>query len=613
MGRIRDRFKASDNVMSTRRSAWNTADKLYRTFTTETSADAARKVNRDAGEPQYTTIVIPLSYATLLTAHTFWASVFLGRTPIFQYAARHGEVQDKVLAVEALIDYQVRQAGMVPILFQWLLDTGKYGLGVTSDFWTEQVIRTTTSTKVNASLSVLENPDAETEEKTEERKGYQGNELFNIRPHDFFPDPAVSVTRLQKGEYYGRLFEVGWNTIQRGRINGTYFNIDELEKRVRGVGLPREGSSVVDLPHEQDAALNSEYGKLKTERHGSVQLFEITVELIPSIWEFGKSDYPEKWLLTLAQGDVLIAAEPLGKDGDTFPIFVNTYEIDAYSFTGRGMLEILKPLNDTADWLLHTHFMNVRKSLNDQFLIDPNKVQMSDFERGGAGRLIRLKPSAYGTDLRSVFMQLPVQDITRANISDLELILKFMEKVAGVNENMMGVPTQGGRKTATEIRSTSTLGINRQKTFAEYNSALGWGPLAQDLLQNSQQYYKDDEMFRIVGDNVPKGEPLFAKVTPASIRGSYDYIPVDGTFPIDRFAQAQVFQGLVQTMAQVPDLLQGFDLGGIINFIASLMGIKNLGSFKTQVVSDEDALRGEQNGDLVPAPVIEGGTGNAII
>ncbi len=38
---------------------------------------------------------------------------------------------------------------------------------------------------------------------------------------------------------------------------------------------------------------------------------------------------------------------------------------------------------------------------------------MRDLLEGGPGRIIRLTPSAYGSDIRSVVSQLPVVDITK--------------------------------------------------------------------------------------------------------------------------------------------------------------------------------------------------------
>jgi hypothetical protein len=67
----------------------------------------------------------------------------------------------------------------------------------------------------------------------------------------------------------------------------------------------------------------------------------------------------------------------------------------------RSMLEQLKPLNDVLTWLFNSHFYNVRKALNDQFVIDPSRIMMRDALDPEPGRMMRLKPTAYGTDPKS--------------------------------------------------------------------------------------------------------------------------------------------------------------------------------------------------------------------
>ncbi|HSW65398.1 MAG TPA: hypothetical protein VLH56_19125, partial [Dissulfurispiraceae bacterium] len=81
--RILAHHKASRQRMSARRKKWDEADDLYQAYVPESDADAKRRTRLEQlGEQSYKTISIPYSYATLLTAHTYWASVFLGRTPI---------------------------------------------------------------------------------------------------------------------------------------------------------------------------------------------------------------------------------------------------------------------------------------------------------------------------------------------------------------------------------------------------------------------------------------------------------------------------------------------------------------------------------------------------
>ena len=84
-------FNSSQKEMSRFHTRWNKSDREFRSYVPEKEEDTKRRARRDKGDPQFTTLVVPYHYAILLTAHTYWSSVFLSRTPVHQYTGRHGE------------------------------------------------------------------------------------------------------------------------------------------------------------------------------------------------------------------------------------------------------------------------------------------------------------------------------------------------------------------------------------------------------------------------------------------------------------------------------------------------------------------------------------------
>jgi hypothetical protein len=586
------------SVVSNRLDAWKRAEELYMAFIPEQDEDARRRSQRESGKPQYTTLVIPYSYATLLTAHTYWVSVFLSRSPIFQFMGRHGESEQQIQAVEALIDYQVQVGQMIPSLYWWLMDVGKYGYGVIGCYWADESY--TITRFVEKPKEVLGIPIPGTSEVVqiiEPVQGYEGNKLFNIRPHDFIFDPRTPLSRYQDGEFCGRLLTMGMNEVKRRAARGEYFNVEHIERASASVYRERLLSSPqVNLPFEQ-GGLENYYPD--TKKPGVVELSEIVWEIVPSELGVGDSDFPEKWVFTVAADAVIIGCQPMGEYHNKFPFFVLMYDFDPYSVSPKGMMDYLKPLNDVLDWLFNSHMFNVRKALNDQWVIDPSRVLVRDIKEGGPGRIIRLTPEAYGTDVRTAITQFPVVDITRQHLASIDQVISLIQRVTGVTDNLMGVVYPGGRKTATEVRSSNTFGVNRLKTLAEYFSASAWSPLAQVLVQNSQQHYSAARKMRIVGDLAGEARK-FVEVTPESIQGFYDFVPVDGTLPIDRFAQANLWKEILLGIHQSPILAQQFDIGRIFAWMAQLAGLKNINQFKIQVTPDEAALSAAANGSIRP-------------
>jgi hypothetical protein len=532
-----------------------------------------------------------------MAAHTYWTSVFLGRDPVFQYAGREGQSQDATMAMEALINHQVVAGRGIPPLYIWLLDVGKYGVGIVGDFWDEET---------NVCTKIVDVPDEYlgiqlgTFTKELRRvlvKGFQGNRLYNVRPYDFYPDPRVTMLNLQDGEFCGRKVPVGWNQILKRAAAGKYFNIEYLRKwRARSTTSYEEGSSQVERPVRPG---DETYMEAMDMSH--VELIEMYVEVIPKQWKLGDSTYPEIWVFTLANEDIIIGAQPLGLYHSKFPFSTLELEPDGYAMFKRSLLEIAKPMTDVITWLVNTHFYNTRKALNDMFIVDPSRVVMKDVLDPSPGKIIRMKEEFFGQDIRTAIQQFPTSNVTQAHMADVQSVAGMLQRITGVNDALMGMANQKGRQTATEIRTSSTFGVNRLKTTAEWFSATGFTDLSYMLVANSQQLYDTPMKVRIAGDMWNyKGGQRHLEVTPDDIAGAWDFVPVDGTLPIDRFAQVNMWTQLLQQMAQSPQVLQSFDMGRIFSWVAQLGGLKNVNQFKIEM-GDPMALQQQAAaGNVVP-------------
>jgi hypothetical protein len=583
---------------------WEDAEKKFVAYVEPTEGNERRRVKRDNGDPQFTTIEIPYSYAVLMTAHTYWSTVFLGRSPVFQYTARHGEVEESVQGIEALMDYQLNVGEMLVPLYIWLLDKAKYGLGIVCDWWEEEEI--VVSSIEERQVTYLGLPvfgKTERVRSSKRVKGYAGNKIFNVRPFDWFPDPRVALIDFQRGEFCARKIDLSWNEVVKGKASGKYFNVDALKDKIKTkqqqddqnygfTGVRNNGTQVIERP-----AKNVYADKLD---QGFTTAVVMDIELVPADWDLGSSKYPEKWVFTLAADEVIIEARPHGAYHGKYPYQILEYEIDGYSLIPRSMMELLEPLNDTLTWLVNSHFHNVRKVLNDQLIVDPSRIVMKDLNDPTSGRIIRLKPEAYGTDARMAVYQLQTVDVTQSHLKDSQSVIDLIQRVTGVTDNVMGMVNAGGRKTASEVRISSSFSTNRLKTGAEYDSALGFGPLSQMMLQNTQQYYDQEKQFKIAGNML--GKQNIMMVDPEMIQGFYDFVPVDGTMPIDRFAMANVWRELMTQMAQIPPLLQTYDLGAIFAYVAKLAGAKNIDQFKIKIVDDGVLQQKLQAGNVIPIP-----------
>ena len=85
--------------------------------------------------------------------------------------------------------------------------------------------------------------------------------------------------------------------------------------------------------------------------------------------------------------------------------------------------------------------------------------------------------------------------------------------------------------------------------------------------------------------------------------GFFNFVTVDGTLPVDRMAQANLWKDMMSNLRMMPpQVAMGFDWVKIFTWVGSLAGLKNINQFKVQLMPDQ-ALEGmAQSGNVIPMP-----------
>jgi hypothetical protein len=605
---IESRIRLGLDEQETQHQKWREAEERTLAYLPEQSMDTRRRHRRvEKGETSYTTIQIPYSYGILMSAHTYWTSVFFARSPIHQFMGRHGEAEQQTQALEALIGYQVEVGEFLGPYYIWLYDAGKYGCGVIGEYWDRKKLHYGSLVEVTDPLT----GEMSIYQTTQELEGYVGNCVFNVSPWDFVPDPRMAVKNFQKGEFCAYRVRMPWNRVVE-RVEAGYYVKEQVEylKNRQPVDISRGQMSDILYRPQFDKSLYGYWGDNEGKHPAGFVGFEFYVELIPSEWGVGKTTYPQKWCFTISDDyNVILGATPMGYVHCKFPFSVAEMEVEGYGLYARGVPEIMLPIQNTVDWLINSHFYNVRSSLNNQFIVDPSKLVVKDVQNSGPGFVWRLRPEAYGTDIKNMFMQVPIQDITRSHMSDFQAMLGIGERTLGVNDQIMGsLNTGSARKTATEVRTTTGFGVNRQKTITEYVSATGMASHAQRLVQNSQQFYDATAKLKRVGNLALEAGERFLNVAPEDIQGFFDFVPVDGTMPVDRMAQANLWKELMGSLRMMPpQVAMSYDWGRIFAWVATLAGLKNISQFKIQMLPDQVLQSQAAAGNVIPLPTRAGG------
>lgn len=599
--RIKAQIDESYSKMSKFYGRWNMRELQYQAYVPVQEWEqkyqaACRDKTLSNTKKQDGNIVVPYAFSSIRTIVTYLATVFLGRKPIFTVGTYNAKLIDAAKNMEKLLQYNAEHNRMIKEFTQWLYNGEIYGLGILkTGFVTETAPRSTW---------VIDPVTGKPLRTREASVIYQGNTVENIDPFMFFPDPRVPLLEVaQRGEFvYWRSF-LGKFTLQRA--GDTYAYLDEIGS-LPGAG--NTGSSLRNFRANGDS-LSSQYDFSSIDKGSPwVQIDEGTVELIPS--EIGYSlgdgyndDKPYKFLVTLANETQIIRFELYSPDHQQHPVVINEPLSIGNGFGNCGISDYLAPFQEAISWFLNSHIFNVKGVVNNSFLYDPSMIEEKDLRSDKAGKLIRMKPKAFGVDPTIYFKQLAVTDVTSGHVADMQNLMRIGNDISAITDNMRGQQDSGGRKTATEIRATIEAASSRLAAHAQFISGASVIWLAKQMSLNLQQYLSDDFQIDVLGEEGAKA-PI--TITPQSVTGDF-YFPVhDGTLPLDKIALFDIWQQALQFVAGNPQLAQSYDVGRIFEFVAKLGGAENIDQFRLNHAPQEVIDAEVAAGNLIPQSQLEG-------
>jgi hypothetical protein len=608
---ILKRLEASESKMSWFYSRWRINEMKQQAYIDLPDYEQRLKEMNDRGEPpKVVPIVVPYGFATVATIQTFLLHTFCGRKPMFQVGTYNTSKKGGARKMETMIQYNVDHSRAIRHLAQTYQDISTYGLSVMGTKWVEDHRLRSVITK-EPKWSVLGIGLGEQSSRTREvRMVYQGNEVRSVDPFMFFPDPNVPMVDVnRKGEFvFWRSF-IGKHELKRleadgvlryvdyagGKIPASNYYDPDSARAYRSWGIAHPG-------RDWDTATTGQ-----TSDH--VQVDQGTIIVNPREMGIGESERPEMWIVSILNKRQIAQLQVFDHDHGMHPVAVAEPYGMGYGFGEAGLMDYLGPLQDTISWFVNSHTDNVRKALNDMFVVDPAAVEMQDIKNPNPGKLIRLKPSAIGKDVRAVVTQLEVRDVTRGHISDANDFMRMGQFLSAVNDNVLGVQDFGGRKTATEVRTVGEAAASRLAALSRIISAHQKCDLAEQMSLNIQQFQTMDFYLQILGDDAAD-EPLL--IDPGELVGDYWYPIHDGTLPLDRVAMLDVWKEILAIVIQSEYLAQQYDIGMIFEHVADLGGAKNIQKMRINpggLQPDAQVAAQAQAGNLVPASALPGPSG----
>lgn len=603
--KIWSRARESRNEICKRFPFWRKIDQKLTTYIPLKDKEKTLK-KKDPTKP--VSIVFPYTYSMLEALLTYLTLAFF-QDPMFQYEGVEDDDTIGAMLMELVIRLHCIKNKVALPVHTVLRDSLVYGIGAAIPGWRSVYGKKPVKSKI-ITLSELGGQEEDYVEFIDSLL-FEGNDLSNIDPYMFLPDPSVSSVDTQDGEFIGWVDRDNFMNLLSEESEGHsgLFNV----KYLRSKKDKRSTLALDQSDRMKKYGGSNELHRGMTDTTNPVDRIRMYVNLIPKEWKLGPGEYPERWYFELASDDIIIACEPANHNHGMYPIAVASPEFDGYSATPISRMEILHGLQHTLDFLFNSHIANVRKAINDMLVVDPFLVNIEDLKDPRPGKLIRLRRPAWGRGVDKVVQQLAVQDITRANIGDSAYITNWMDRISGADQSMQGALRQSGpeRLTRAEFQGTRASSVSRLQRLAMLIGIQFFQDVGTMFAVHTQQYMKQETYVRIVGRYADQLRGTFgenakrAKASPYDLAVNYDLLVRDGSIPGGNFSEAWI--NLFKVIGTTPELMQQFDVTRIFMYIAQQLGAKNVEDFRRnvgqvqgQVLPDEEVEREAQKGNLVP-------------
>lgn len=641
--KLRARLDLSYRNMSSRYDDWDRVDEHLRFYIdlTRTVRKGDKSTTSQSGRemPFDRSIVVPVSYAIHEVRKTQLYGLFGHREPFIQLQGRGPEDVKPAKLLEAVLDYDYQQSQGPVSLYSMLQDADKYGMGIVYDHW-EDVSGWTEKPAQPSMLGMLATtlglaPPPPPERVWQTTKEY--NRWTPVDPFNFWPDPRVSISNLQEGEFIGhRVYRGLMHLLERQKnedgSGGPYFNLDKL-KTTNSSGSQGESSRLVGRTRfAVDQFALREMGDDKDK--GYYTLDHLQVKIIPKDWELGPEDKPEIWWFTLADERTIIRAHRSAYEHGRFCYSVAEINPDPHTIANPGVIENLDGLQRTINWLLNSHIENVRKFLNNELIFSPELIEEADVLNPGPARWIRL--TQLGSQLlqqgvmpiSAMYAQFNVADVTGGHMNTIQSLFEMAQRMSGASDPMMGSPTTE-QKTLGEVNAVIAGASQRMGVTARMIDAQAITPLAERAVSNRQQFTSIEQFFRIAGDLAKEyGGQSLQRVKQADVQGNFDYVPHSAVTYGDPARMAQTWQQILQTVGAFPQVTMPgpdgmkLDVREVFNETVRNMGVRDIGEYYimdpmyqqmmaqqqamaqgggVQVMPDEQLVQQAQAGNLIPA------------
>lgn len=562
-------IKMSRGKMSEKYATWDRHNDVYQGVRPLDKEDIEAQEHK---EPEK--MVVPMSFAQIQTFVAFAFLLLTQNRRFFEFVATGAEDYDISNDAEEMLERDLRRNYWNRVLFQSLLDSARFGIGVIKHWW--EVDHMYAPVNVAATEKSVQNFNYTAAAETSMQKvvKYEGNKILNISPYNFFPDVRFPLAEWRRGSFVGDETEWHISELRKWETNGVFFGVDHIQ--------PMEKDA---LKERGDTRLKSFTGFVnksgKTKDDQVVCITSCQLELIPKNYDLGPEEVPLKFVVSIANDQRVVGIQRAGYLHDEPTYDIAQYSPDMHQQIGDSLADTISSMQDVVSYLINSRLTSVRRSLEHNLIIDPSGVDMSTVESRSPWIMMKKGSPRLGVD--KFIRQLQYVDTTASHFADADVLMKIMQMVTGVNENSMG-QVHGGRRSATENRAANQGAAARMKLVTTVMWQDCYASLGRKMLINSRQGVSEETFVKVLGESARPRHQLFSPSDPLSLIGVEDHFVFDSTIQSEKGFIAQSLQELVGAVLSNPIVMQvlPIDIGKLMEEILQLRGVDNIERFRTQ-------------------------------
>lgn len=522
-------------------------------------------------------LVVPMSFAQVQTFVAFCFLLFTQNRRFYEMISTGDEDNEIANDVEEILDRDLRNNGFYQVLYQLLLDVARLNLGVIKHWWVKEEQEYTAIVPETEIPSEFGPPIIVPEtEETRSAVKYEGNRISSISPFNFFPDTRFPIRDWQKGSFVADETEWHLSQLEEWEAEGLAYGVEFVQ--------PMDKSAFEKRGETRLAAMRGSFEKNNKPSNSDsrdflVCLTEVQIKIRPKDFGLGESTKLTKHVVQIANDTRIIRVEPLTYLHDDWTYDLAQFSPDTHQQLGESLSDTIDPLQNVISYLFNSRMASVKRSLENNLVIDPSGVNMASVE--SRSPWITMKKGAPRLGVDKFLRQLNYQDTTASHLSDADATMKMINIVTGVNENALG-QFSGGRRSATEARAANSGSAARPKVTASIIWSSCLAPLGKKLKSNHRSGISLDSFVKILGQDAAVRYDKFHPADLGTLIGDEDHFVFDSTLQSEKGFVAQSLQELASIMMSSPEVMSmlPMDLGALLTEILTLRGVDNIERFK---------------------------------